>query len=227
MRTRLFAVLALLIVGAGLPACVSLERSPDARFFVLRSMAEPPATPAPAAPVGIVGVLPVRLPGALERPQVVRWRGPDELGVNEFVRWAEPLDAGSTRTLAENLAVLLPEYRVMETPWPGWTRMRCRVAVELSVFGLQADGTVALEGRWSLLPEGSERPLVMESVSLASAPPPSASAGAAPEAEVDGMSRQLAHLGRRIADAIRALPVQAEVPGTGEKEERPGGSEEP
>jgi len=226
MRTRVASVLALLTVGAGLPACVSFKRSPDARFFVLRSVAEPAPTPAPVETLGVVGVLPVSVPGALRRPQIVRWRGPDEVALDEFVRWGEPLDAGATRTLAEDLAVRLPEYRVMERPWPGWTKLRCRVAVELSVFGLQGDGHVVLEGRWSLLPDGSERPLVMQTVDLRSAPAPSPGAGD-PGAEVDAMSRLLADLSLRIAGAIRALPAEAGEPEAEEDESRTDGGEEP
>jgi uncharacterized lipoprotein YmbA len=225
MRTRTAAVLALVIVGTGLPACVSLKRSPGARFFVLRSQVEPPTSPPPVATVGLVGVLPVRIPGALKRPQVVTWRGPDEVGVDEFVRWAEPLDAGTTRAVAENLAILLPEYRVIEAPWPGGARTRCRVAVELSVFGLQADGSVLLEGRWSLLPDDSERPLVMEPIEVRSAAVPGGRRNPDPGAGVDAMSGLLADLGRQIAAAVRALPPDTEEPGTGEEgNPSPGGA---
>ena len=69
MRTRLsaFVGLAGLVLVAG---CVSLKRTPEARFFVLQSLAQP-AAQGRQEPIGIVGVEAVRLPGHLDRPQLV------------------------------------------------------------------------------------------------------------------------------------------------------------
>ena len=44
MRARL-AVASWAALGVVLASCVSLKRTPEARFFVLRSLAEPAATP--------------------------------------------------------------------------------------------------------------------------------------------------------------------------------------
>ena len=48
MRTRLPAVLALLTLASGPAGCV-LKRTPEARFFALRAVAEAPAQPEAAA----------------------------------------------------------------------------------------------------------------------------------------------------------------------------------
>ena len=144
-RARTAALLAGLAAAAA--ACVSLKRTPEARFFVLRATAEPVPAAADGALAGIVTVLPVRLPDHLDRPQVVTWTAPGELGINEFVRWGEPLDAGITRALAEDLAVLLPEHRVLRYPWAAAVKPRCRVAADVQVFGLQPSAEVRLEGR--------------------------------------------------------------------------------
>ena len=96
-------VVALLAAGV-LAGCVSLKRTPEARFFALRPVAERPASPAPSDRGGdIVGVLPVSLPGLLERPQLVAWSGPGEVRIDEFLRWAEPLDASVQRVLSDDL----------------------------------------------------------------------------------------------------------------------------
>ncbi len=208
MRTRLsaFVGLAGLVLVAG---CVSLKRTPEARFFVLQSLAQP-AAQGRQEPIGIVGVEAVRLPGHLDRPQLVTWAAPNELRVDEFLRWAEPLEDGLTRTLTENLAGLLPQYQVIQRPWPGEVRARCRVVVSLRVFGLQRDGTVQLEGRLALLPDREALPLLIEQVSMRQGPPPSGAEGAPPDPGVDAMSELLADLSRRVADAIRTLPPEKE-----------------
>ena len=206
MRARAaFPILAAtLATGVG---CVSLKHTQEARFFVLRSVAEPPATPvlAPDARRGLVGVLPVRLPGHLDRPQLVTWTAPGELRIDEFLRWGEPLDAGFTRTLAENLQALLPEHAIARAPWRSAAVPRCRVATQLRLFGLQANGEVRLDGRWALLPAQAEGPLARGSASLSRGPLACGPTGD-PGAEVEAMSELVAELSREIAAAVRALP---------------------
>jgi hypothetical protein len=203
---RALAALALAGLAAALPACVSLKRTPEARFFVLRTLAEPPGADSGAAPA-LVGLLPVALPGYLERPQLITWVTPGELRIDEYLRWAEPLDAGVTRTLAANLDVLLPESRVIRSPWPAAARPPCRVRVELQRFGPQASTEIVLEGRYALLPADGERPLVARPVSLKRGPLGAAPSGPDATAGVEAMSELVADLARDIAAAIRALPA--------------------
>ena len=198
-------VLVLLAAGV-LAGCVSLKRTPEARFFALRPVAERPASPAPSDPGrGIVGVLPVSLPGLLERPQLVAWSGPGEVRIDEFLRWAEPLDASVQRVLSEDLEALLPSQRVISAPWARSTPVRCRVRVALVRFGPQPGGEVSLVGRFVLLSAESERALASRDVELRS-DPGQAEAGRA----VEAMSALLADLAAQIADAIGTLPSDPE-----------------
>jgi len=208
MRARAF-VLSLAAIAAAATGCVSLKRTPEARFFVLRSVAEPPASSAADVRRGFVGVMPVRLPGHLDRPQLVTWAAPGELRIDEFLRWGEPLETGFTRTLAENLATLLPEHFVARAPWRSSAVPRCRVVTELRVFGLQASGEVRLDGRWALLPARGEQPLARGTATLRRGPLVSGPAGVDPGAEVEAMSELIAELSREIAAAVRAFPDEA------------------
>jgi uncharacterized lipoprotein YmbA len=219
MHARL-AVLSVAAI-ASLWGCVSLKRTPEARFFALRSQVQAPDAAETPARAALVGILPVVLPGHLERPQVVVWTGPGELRIDEFVRWAEPLDAGIDRVLAESLAILLPGHRVLRSPWPSSTPLRCRARLELTTFGPQPEGQVELTGRWALLPDRSERPVVSRAVSLRRGPVPGGPAPPEPVAAVEAMSQLLAELSAQIADAIRALPPEEEPPGRDEAEHRP------
>jgi uncharacterized protein len=201
IRTPVAAV-ALAVAG-----CVPLKRTPEARFFVLQPLATASASPAAGPDVGLVGVLPVRLPGHLDRPQVVTFTAPGELRVNEFLRWGEPLDSGITRTLAENLTALLPGHRVVRAPWTSAVLLRCRVAVDVRVFGPQTDGAVHLEGHWTLLPGNGEHPLARSPVSLQRGPLATRAGAVDPGVGVEAMSELLADLSRQIADGVRALPA--------------------
>ena len=210
MRTRLVVPLAAAALVVGAPACVSLMRTPEARFFVLRSLVEPPSLAQARSPVILVGVLPVSLPGYIDRPQVVTWAAPGELRIDEFVRWGEPLDEGVTRTLMENLGALLPEGQVIRTPYSSTVVPRCRVKMELSLFGPQAGGLVRLEGRWALLPPRDLRPYVVRAASLQRGPF-AATGGGAPDtaAGVEAMSELVAELAKEIAAAVQALPAES------------------
>ena len=205
-RRHLEAVAALALAGA-LTACVSLKRTPEARFFALRSrIAEAsPVVAGPAAAPGLVGVLPVLLPAYLERPQVVTWAAPGEVRIDEFLRWAEPLDLAVGRVVGENLGTLLPSHRIIRTPWAAATPLRCRVRLELTRFGQEPGGEVQLAGRWVLLPRQSQRPLLSRPVELSRGPGPSGGA-VDPNALVEAMSELLAELSRAIAIAIAELP---------------------
>lgn len=204
--SRLQALLALAGLAV-LTGCVSLRRTPEARFFVLRALVEPAEPAAGDRPGDLVGVLPVVLPGYLDRPQVVTWRAPDELRIDEFLRWAEPLDLGITRTVAENLDALLTPYRVIRSPWPSSAKVRWRVRVHLRLFGPQQNGEVRLEGRWAVLPEAAERPLLVRTTSLGRGPFPGKPDKPEAGVGVEAMSQLLADLSREIADGIRSQPA--------------------
>jgi len=191
---------------AAAAGCVSLKRTPEARFFVLRALAEPPTLPQPPASFRLVGMLPVRIPGYLDRAQLVTWTHPGELRVDEFLRWAEPLDTAITRTLAEDLDTLLPETHVIRAPWAAGVKPRCRVRVGLTQFGPQTDGEVRLEGRYVLLPAGDEKPLAVRPVSLRRGP--LAGPASDPGAGVEAMSELLRDLAREIAGVIREIPPE-------------------
>jgi uncharacterized lipoprotein YmbA len=204
MGTALAGLLAL-AVGA----CVSLRRTPDARFFVLRALVPPPASAVLPSPVGVVGILPVRVPGPLDRPQLVAWTGPDEVRFDELERWAEPLDEGVARTLAEDLAALVPRYRIVRAPWSSSLLPRCRLSVEIRRFGVQQAGEVHLEADFSLLAANDERVLVRQAFVATRSLPVHGRHGVEPGAGVDAMSELLAELARQVAAAVEALPAPA------------------
>jgi uncharacterized lipoprotein YmbA len=211
MRAQQFGTLALVFLALGLGSCVSLKRTPEARFFVLQALAEAPEGAASPLEGGVVGLLRIVVPDYLERPQVVSWIAPGELKIDEFLRWAEPIDAGVSRTLAEDLQTLLPKTRIIRAPWPSAVKLRCRVRVELERFGPQTNGEVQLGGRFALLPVSSEQPLVAHPVSLRRGPLPTA-AGGLPDVgvEVEALSQLVADLARQIVAALQELPPPSE-----------------
>jgi uncharacterized lipoprotein YmbA len=201
MRRRSVQLLALccILLSWG---CVSFKHSPGARFFVLSAVAEPPAAESAPADPDLVGVMPAALPDHLLRSQMVTWTSDNEVHLEEYTRWAEPLDAGVTRVVRENLAILLPQHRFVAHPWRKSKAVRCRVQVEVHRFGSHPDGTVRLDVAWALLPPDSDEPLHAAPVVLRSEPVEKSD----PDARVEAMSALLAQLCEGIASGIRSLP---------------------
>ncbi|MBL6766088.1 MAG: membrane integrity-associated transporter subunit PqiC [Verrucomicrobiae bacterium] len=101
MKALLAATLALLT----LTGCVNLDPAPDnARHFTLAATAVSGNANRPAL---AVAVMPVVIPDFLKRSNIIMRKSADELDISPFSRWAEPLENGIARVVAQNLTTLL------------------------------------------------------------------------------------------------------------------------
>jgi uncharacterized lipoprotein YmbA len=151
-------VLALLgVCLLGLSGCAS---SPPTRFYVLPSLTRAEAVP-PAAPRDLtLGVGPVTLHPYLDRVQIVTRASRARLVLGEFDQWAASLQDTVTRTLAENLSLLIPTDRVLLHPWSRTTEPDYQVTVDVTQFDAGPSGEAVLAARWSIL-SANEQELVM------------------------------------------------------------------
>jgi uncharacterized lipoprotein YmbA len=183
-------LLALVILLAGCGA------SPPSKFYVLTADPVPPRA-ATATAANTVALGRITLPGALDRPQIARRRGANEIVFSEEERWAGPLDDMMRRVLADDLAARLPAgVMLVESsakPPPGVT-----LALDVSRFDADESGNVTLAARWEVLgPNGAPRGAPRESTIVE---PGSGSGAAAVPAT---MSRAVAALAARIATGLR------------------------
>lgn len=181
----------LLLLAAALPGC---RATPErVRWFLLEPQGEAaaPAVDAPAVNVG-----PVVLAAGLDRPQIVRRLGDNEVGFEDDARWGEPLASGIARVLAEDLARVLGTERVglvpeLESPEEGW-----RVVLHVLRFEVHDDEAVA-EVRWRLVPAGERTPEVTRRL-IATSP----IRGAGLESAVLSLSLCLQAVADDIAEAL-------------------------
>lgn len=143
-----------LIAAALLPAC-GLLRPPSTAptlFYVLTVEERPAAgdTVAVGASKLVLGLGPIVLPPYLERPQMARRTGPNEVAYSETDRWAEPLQDNFARVLAGNLDELLGTERIVFYPWYRNTPMTYAVSVAVGRFERQAGDQVELQARWNV-----------------------------------------------------------------------------
>lgn len=128
--------------AALLALCAACGTTSASRFFALTAL-EPEGTGGAVAP----GVLdPVQVADYLRRPQMLRRRSAVELEIDEYSRWAEPLDLALTRVLEQDLGVLLGERAA-------GARLSCSV----TRFEQDEEGRAVLEARYTLRPADAAR----------------------------------------------------------------------
>jgi len=103
-------VVVLALVALTATAC---GRTAMARFYTLDSVATPDA--GPLASYGVV-VGPVTVPSSVDRPEFVVQVTPNRVAVDEFNRWAGPLDESIARVVAGDLTTQLGTPRVAAAP---------------------------------------------------------------------------------------------------------------
>jgi len=184
MRARDLAVL--VTAAAVLPGGCVLKRSKPAQTYVLDPLAVPGSASPRETPLGVVGVLNVAVPGWIDRPQVTGRAASGQIVTDEFARWGEPIERGIQRVVAENLAALLPDRRVVAAPFAPSQAVDQRVDIRITEAARQVDGSVLVEARWAVLgPKGET--LVQHRSSHRANPTAAGAAGA-----VTGASEALA-----------------------------------
>ncbi|RKR38819.1 PqiC family protein [Paraburkholderia sp. BL17N1] len=175
-------------------------KSPSASFYTLspdRSLANSGTTRSIAAVIG-----PVTIPDLVDRPQIVTRVGDNEVEINEFARWAQPLSGDIGGVIAANLAVLLnsPQISVFDLTRepPGVWRVR----IDVMRFESTPGREVTVDVLWAVRPPGNGRPVRGRSVAR------EAVSGPGFDALVAAHDRALASVSRDIAAAVQGSPAQ-------------------
>jgi uncharacterized protein len=166
--------------------------TPASRFYTLSAGAAPAATPSNLS----VSVGPVSVPAVVDRPQIVVTAGPNQVRLEEFNRWASPLQNGIGRVVAENLVAILGTPRVTLSPSAD---ADYRAAIEVQSFESAPGDAAVLDALWTVrrAKDGraqTGRTTVREPVQEKGY-----------DALAAAHSRALARLSQDIADAVRAL----------------------
>jgi len=125
-----------------LSACSS---SPDCHYFTL-SPAPPQRAPAQDPPQVHLAV--VRLPELYDRPQLVTRTGPQSVEIDEYDRWAEPLERMTARILAQDIA--LRRTRAAGPVPASLDQPKLQVAVD-EFAADRSNGRALLSGNWKIV----------------------------------------------------------------------------
>jgi uncharacterized lipoprotein YmbA len=182
----------LLVPALLLASCAS---SPPAKFFTLAPTTASDASAA-AASVAPVQVAAVHIPPALDRQEIVRQSGANELEISDRHRWAAPFAEMTQRVLTQDLAARRPHGSVIlpKEPAPPMTGM---IVVDILQFACDPSGKVVFDGAWALVPAGADAPSLNRRVHLTE----SANPGDYGD-QVRAMSTILGHLADDISTAL-------------------------
>jgi uncharacterized protein len=197
MRFR--AVAAVMLAGV-LTACGS---SPPSHYYELSAEPDPAPVAQAGYPTRTVAIGEVKLPGALDRPQLARQIGPNQLEYAESDRWAGPLDDMVRRVLAADLRPLLPAGTALVAS-DSSAPAGLTVAVEVSRFDADKAGRVTLDATWETLDKNAK---VTGAPRAANIVEPASGSDAA--AVAAAMSRALGRLAYTIAAGIAGAAATA------------------
>ncbi|WGS45527.1 PqiC family protein [Burkholderia sp. JSH-S8] len=189
---RIHALVAVALMAGLLGGCGS---SPTARFYTL----SPDATltgDGVAMPVQVV-ISPVTVPELVDRPQIVTRVAGNQVSLDEFARWAEPLKTDIARVIAADVGQLLGAARVSvfdagPGAVPAW-----RVRVDVMRFESAPGDAVTIEALWAVRPPGKVAAITGRSVAR------EVVHGQGYDALIAAHDRALAAVSRDIASAIR------------------------
>jgi len=135
-------------IAVSLVVLAGCAGSPPNKYYNL-SVESPCSAISRSAHIESLDTATIRLPGVLDRPQLVVRTGPQTVEIREFDRWAEPLDQMATRVLAEDIA---PCESTSSPEKPKYL-----LSLTVDEFMADTSGRARLTGRWWTLQKGEER----------------------------------------------------------------------
>jgi uncharacterized lipoprotein YmbA len=180
---------AALTAALGMALAAGCSSSPPTRFYTLSETA--PETAAPPGS-GLVEVTGVSIPGELDRPELVRRTGPNQLSMSGSDRWGAPLDQIIRRVLSDDIVRRIP------TPAPGK-----QYPVSVDIHELYGDDScnVTLRAAWTVRqPHAAAAQPANEEIHVPSS-------GACPATLAASMSVAVGQLSDRIIAGVAQLPT--------------------
>ena len=198
MNKNNLAVLAMIVAAV----CAGCGSAPKDRFYTLAPApgAMPPMT-AGAQPRTSIAIGPVKVPDAVDRPQMVVREGPNRVEILEQQRWAGTLRSEIGRALVAGVGDRLPDAQVSAADSQAARSAVYRVAIDVERFDAALNDSVSIQALWTVRQDNgtqlaSGRYSASELTGTGSY-----------EAIAAAYARTLTGMSGVIADAVRAAPI--------------------
>ena len=190
----------LILLCSGMLTIYGCSSKPT-KFYVLTPLAEVQTIPDRLNEDTLsIGVGPISLPDYVNRPQIVTKNGANELVIDEFYRWAEPLRTNVSRVLSDNLATLLVTENINKYPWNRFVHIDYQVSIDFTRFDSVIGKEATIEARWIVLTDRGRNEILRKKSKITK------------EAETEhydaiviAESQALAELSQQIAHEIHTL----------------------
>ena len=185
--------------------CAGCGSAPKERFYTLAPA--PGAVPATATmaanpqPRITVAIGPVRVPDAVDRPQMVVREGPNRVEILEQQRWAGSLRSEIARALVAGVGERLPDAQVSAGDSQAARSAGYRVAVDVERFDATLNDSVGIQALWTLRQDSG----AAVASGRFSASEPTGPGGY--DAIAAAYGRTLAGMSDVIANALRGAPT--------------------
>jgi uncharacterized lipoprotein YmbA len=191
-----YRIMPLFSIGLFVAVAAGCASSPPTHFYTLSSTASADGS---AALQGGILVGPVTVPSTVNQPQIVAQLAPNRVEMEDFERWAAPLDESIGRAVAGDLAVLLGTPEVAVAPFANFVAAY-RVTISVQRFESVPGDSALVEAVWTVRKGAAEDGTRSgRTVAREAAPGKDYASLAAAH------SRALAKLSADIAAAIRAM----------------------
>jgi len=194
MASRMTLLFGIALVATAAAGCATNP----ARFYTLASTAT--ADDAPVARYGVI-VGPVSVPASVDRPELVVQVAPNRVELDEFNRWAAPLNESIARAVGGDLAVLLGTPDVATAPLANFNPAY-RVTINVQRFESVPGQTALIDAVWTVRQTRSGETRSGRTVAH------EAVQGKGYDALAAAHSRALATISTDIAAAIRAAAAK-------------------
>ena len=189
----LAAMVAALCAGCGSP--------PKEKFYTLApATAALPPPASGAQPRTTVAIGPVRVPDAVDRPQMVVREGPNRVEILEQQRWAGSLRSEIGRALVAGVGARLPDAQVSAADSQAARSAAYRVAIDVERFDAALNDSVSIQALWTVRQDNGTQ----LASGRYSASEPTGAGGY--DAIAAAYARTLAGMSGVIADAVRGAP---------------------
>lgn len=148
MNARSRSLIVCALVSLWFTACGS---SPPVKYYSLSPSV--PTISQEVDDVAALGLGPIRIPEYLNRSQLVTRGAGQEIIVDEFNRWAEPLSPAFHRIVSTDVDNAVDGLVVVAFPWESAVRgvVDYRLLGEVARFDADSGGRVILEVQWGVM----------------------------------------------------------------------------
>ncbi len=106
------------------------------------------STPLPA--IQRIGIREIKLPGYLDRPQIVTRIGVNEIALSYAHQWAEPLSQLIVRVITSQLSARLANVVVSAYPWSFNQSQDAEIQIQINQFEIVDHQNCVLDVNWSI-----------------------------------------------------------------------------